>query len=698
VVLKMDAGDEENAETMAEEHRSTKKTKKKRRGKKLTLTKHKKLRTPALEMEEEETAAQTAARVARLGTETEDQSHRPKGLRLVESDEEDDDNDYNTYRLNPADITTTNGQFPDYWHDGKRAKFVSTTANVHHQLTQQEVRQRFSSTVPALSRKKVLGLARTFQLDTAFMHRLPRASASKYNILFSCQTLLDLAAVADLRRPVIIETDANSTNGKEVTVLVSSYALKNNETLAGVLDNDHQRKGLAKEVRRVTVSVAWLQTTLRPDIAKWVEEEMFGTAIQCIAGSTGGADALSLAFSGRPVRDKCFEPVPTFHTPASFGKAVDIDDSNANKNYDTFDKASSKLCLEMRKEAEADGCEYMAPPRDSETQIVKLKWVPSTKEAHKNARDHHGGWRGAFAVAVGAAKVNVLQECGLPRKWVEENFSLELRRNCQAIAVGLGGKRNPKKYLLIPAGDVHNVVDDPPPQSEILTDVPVKYQQGKSDTCLRDSLASAIHAFGFVEQAKELSETLQLTGCNLELVGEVTAAVRRLFAKDNLELVKVVDNACRVHRIGTEDMSWPIVLVLMTSDGGYGSHAITVWKGWIFDSNLEYALQWSQQSLDWCSGADSKCIGFSRSFRLCPVQYRKHPGPAAAGPAVMYGIGEQVWKNRHVITPCLGWIMRLPSVKKPASYHVGFTDGSKTNMNDDDVATLAVCPHEWTDL
>jgi hypothetical protein len=129
-------------------------------------------------------------------------------------------------------------------------------------------------------------------------------------------------------------------------------------------------------------------------------------------------------------------------SPAYFGKAVAIDNSNADANYNTFDRASSKLCLEMRKEAEADGCEYMAPPCNSNTQIVKLKWVPSTKEAHQNARDHHGGWRGAFAVSVGAAKVVVLQECGLPRKWVEENFSLELRRNCQAIAVGLGGKRN----------------------------------------------------------------------------------------------------------------------------------------------------------------------------------------------------------------------------------------------------------------
>lgn len=172
-----------------------------------------------------------------------------------------------------------------------------------------------------------------------------------------------------------------------------------------------------------------------------------------IPGGDGGADALALSFSGRPQRDATMVPLPKRHKPAVF----------VHDDYDTFDNATDSLCLAMRKEAVAYGGTYMAPPPTNDTPIVKLKWAPSSKAKHINSRDRHGSWRGAFAVVAGEAKTIVLQECGLPREWVEENFALQLRRECQDIALQLKSNRNPKKYILIPAGDVHNIVVDPPP-------------------------------------------------------------------------------------------------------------------------------------------------------------------------------------------------------------------------------------------
>jgi hypothetical protein len=653
--------------------------KKKRRGtkKKRGNRKRKSVHTLAATEDdtEQETEAELEARLSQLDTENDNQLNLPEGLCLVvsEAEEDLDGEDYNTFtaasKTAPAPIS-----YRDYWNVvDDDARFLATKTNKLHQVTQAEVNASFGSTRQALSRHKVLLQARNFEVDTAFMHRQPLAASAKYHILFDAQTLLDLAAVCDLRRPIIIETDDDSNDGKEVSVLVSSYQLNAADTLCSVLKYKWKREKLPRKIRRVVVSVSWLRERLRPEIAKWVDEEMFGTVVQRIPGSDGCADALSLAFSGKSARDKNMVAVPSLHKPAYF------DDKPLNYH----DAASSLLIREMRKEAEVAGCDYLAPPPDSNTQIVKLKWVPSTKAEHRDTRgDTHGGWRGAFPVSLGA--MVVLQECGLPREWVELNFSTSLRRDCQAVALGLAGKRNPKKYLLIPAGDVHDVVSDPPPKSEMLMDVPIKYQQGNSNTCFRDSLASAIHAFGFFANASDLSAMGQLSGCNLQLVQEVSAAVRKIFAKDNLVLVKVFDKTCTISSLQAQDMSWPMVLFLMASDGCYGTHAIAVWKGWIFDSNLPHALRWSQQSLDWCSGAGSTCIGFSRSFRLAPVQYQKHAEPAA-GRAVMYGIGAQVWKDGR-----LGWIMRLPSVKNPSSYHVGFTDGSRTNMNDNNVATLAV--------
>ncbi len=288
-------------------------------------------------------------------------------------------------------------------------------------------------------------------------------------------------------------------------------------------------------------------------------------------------------------------------------------------------------------------------------------------------------------MVTGEAKAIVLQECGLPREWVEENFALQLRRECQDVALDLKSKRNPKKYILIPAGDIHNVVADPPPASELLN-VPVLYQQGVTDTCFRDSLASALHAFGLIGQAEELSQLKHLAGCNLGLVGDASAAIRKILAKENMELVKVFQHACSVVQINAEDTSWPIVLVLMTNDGCYGTHAITIWKGMIFDANLPYVLRWSQESLDWCSGNGSVCVGFSRALRVCPVQFGKRTH-ATCG-ASMYAIGKQVQKS-HGILDGIGWIMRLPSGKK-IKYHVHYTDGTKTTMNDVDVTRWAV--------
>jgi hypothetical protein len=309
----------------------------------------------------------------------------------------------------------------------------------------------------------------------------------------------------------------------------------------------------------------------------------------------------------------------------------------------------------------------------------------------QNKRDQVGGWRGAFGVEMGASKKVVFQECGLPRDWVEENFAMLLRRECQAIATDLDGNRNPKKYIKIPAGDVHNVVVDPPPISQILRHVPVVYQQGDFDTCFRDSLASALHAFGLVVQAKELSCNSQLAGCNHQLVRDASNVIRKMFANQNLVLVKIFNHSCSMEQIEAEGTAWPIVLVLMTSDLCYGTHAVTVWRGLIFDSNLPYALRWSQESLDWCSGKGSTCIGFSQVLRLCPVNFRKHILEPFLTPANMYCIGTQVWASMET-SAGMGWIMRLPTATKKL-YHVVFTDGSCKTMDDVEVATLAVKKH-----
>jgi hypothetical protein len=106
-----------------------------------------------------------------------------------------------------------------------------------------------------------------------------------------------------------------------------------------------------------------------------------------------------------------------------------------------------------------------------------------------------------------------------------------------------------------------------------------------------------------------------------------------------------------------------------------------MWNGMIFDSNCRYALRWSRVALDWCSGKDSSCIGFSRAYRICPVDYR------ATKPHSVIAVGMRVAK--HGQESVGGWIMRLPTKKKP-NYHVRHTDGVMEAMSEEEVARLVV--------
>ena len=140
--------------------------------------------------------------------------------------------------------------------------------------------------------------------------------------------------------------------------------------------------------------------------------------------------------------------------------------------------------------------------------------------------------------------------------------------------------------------------------------------------------------------------------------------------------------ACSVDQVTQEDPSWPMVLIVQTSDGEHGSHAITTWNGMIFDSNAPNALCWSQKSLDWCSGKDSACIGFSKVCRLCPADF------SSETPRCAIQIGTQV--QRHSELPdALGWIVHFPTKKKNGQEKKGCivfcANGAKAELSHLDV-------------
>ena len=647
-------------------------------------------------------------------------------VEVEQSNSEDEEpGDYDTYLRLPGPGNAWTLPERDYWEPQTKtfSRFKAEASEPSHQLTQKEVVAKYSGLEQntALRRLEVIRKAREFQEDTVFMQQYSVAHARKYNKNFKAQAYINYAAVSDLNRPLLVNTSQGafdkSTN--EVDVEVSSYKVQAKMTLEKLLNNQSARAALKPERRVVTVGLPWLMETSRPEIAEWIEETIRGTKVQRIRGANAGTDALSLAFSGKMEHDQMFVSLPQGHVKnvfapmgsvltsakrrASAGKApknktkapkdktsVRHKDGSALRKtcsdptliyYDIQGKATEYLHKRLKDDAKALGIDFVPPPPKDNSQMVKLKWVPTPLEG-KDPKNE-GVWHGLYAIRLGTDKsTTVLQECGLLTDWVETQFAAPFRNECKAIAAGQAGKRNPTKFLLIPAGDVHDTDVDPPPPSEVLAHMSLTYLQGEQDTCLRDSLASALAAMGFVSEAQAVASDADLIGCNIELVQRTVALVANVFAHSNIRLKKLHSHACSVAKMAAQDAAWPILLILQTSDGCHGAHAVTTWNQMLFDSNSLHPLRWSQKSLDWCSGKDTTCVGFSRAYRLCP---------ANEGESIMHS---QISVGLHVggsddHPSALGWITRLPG-KRKKSYNVRHMDGMEARMSKEGVVGCLV--------
>ena len=179
-----------------------------------------------------------------------------------------------------------------------------------------------------------------------------------------------------------------------------------------------------------------------------------------------------------------------------------------------------------------------------------------------------------------------------------------------------------------------------------------------------------------MKEAQVLAHDEGLSGRTVDLLNNATQAVRKVFQPSSLVL-KMVAKDCLVDNLSSSDWRWPMVLTLQTDDGLCGSHAITAWNGWIYDSNFPHPLLWCQRSLDWCSGQGSRCVGFFRVYRLGPEYFDNvnTEGNVRIGMQVETGSGS---------SSVLGWVGRLPSQRK-VRYTVRFTDGNTVQMSLSDV-------------
>jgi hypothetical protein len=126
-------------------------------------------------------------------------------------------------------------------------------------------------------------------------------------------------------------------------------------------------------------------------------------------------------------------------------------------------------------------------------------------------------------------------------------------------------------------------VDAPPPQ-ELCTTVRIKYRQTEVLTCLIDSFCSVIWEFGLCDAAEGLQQEhrTKLSQSNYWLIADwIDVTNKHYLNKRQLVIQKL--HLRQVDEVLAWDTTWQWVVLLGSSDGGVGQHAVMIYEEGIYE-------------------------------------------------------------------------------------------------------------------
>jgi hypothetical protein len=91
----------------------------------------------------------------------------------------------------------------------------------------------------------------------------------------------------------------------------------------------------------------------------------------------------------------------------------------------------------------------------------------------------------------------------------------------------------------------------------------------------------------------------------------------------------------QVEQVLAWDTAWPLAVLLGSSDGGVGQHAVTIYKEGIYEPNADFVLTKLHESLDWAAGIDCTCQGITQAYQIVP----RNSGSLSDGPPRIYNVG-----------------------------------------------------------
>jgi hypothetical protein len=161
------------------------------------------------------------------------------------------------------------------------------------------------------------------------------------------------------------------------------------------------------------------------------------------------------------------------------------------------------------------------------------------------------------------------------------------------------------KYIDVPVGAVREARLGGSPTLTVPGAPIVFHQQGTLDTCVFSSMASALYFSGQRQAASFVQNAAK---------GHAGANAKSLFS-DLVRVVRQTEVRFLEIKALPPAFDWkndlkPNMIVAGSLEGSDGSvhHAVTLFRGWIFDSNEKHAIPLGKEGLDFCTQTDEEVM------------------------------------------------------------------------------------------
>ena len=257
-------------------------------------------------------------------------------------------------------------------------------------------------------------------------------------------------------------------------------------------------------------------------------------------------------------------------------------------------------------------------------QISMIRYIPPKVKVNDDGEEirHPQKWRGAIHTEKGREAEFV----DLPQDWMDSNISEDLQKFIKSIwEIGSEG------YVRIPESAP---ADHKEEDLKLLLngkDAPrLKYRRGGTisngdRSCVLKGAASCLHYLGYKRLAFALCNDIS-SGHKMEQGFEFfqrmldPTELKKEEGEKKLQLVKDKPRRNKNWDIFRDSKEYLMCLVGLHGSDGKKDHAVSIAGEWIFDSNVEYALPLTRNSLDLCCSDGSTKNRFIGVTRVCMLK------------------------------------------------------------------------------